>query len=180
MLGTGCLHQRTTLSSACTFSPPAQGQGGADFSALKTHKGSCPDQQRVSAVGKLCVTTPHFQAPGVHTAGETPVPYSTNTETEPPLPKPAPVSQDFPSCVNLPLVIYTKCNVFSSVLQFSIDPLSPFFFSCCLNSATLSGSAIQDFKVTKLKSSATIAVLTPSGSGCPLLSCSLSHEFSSQ
>lgn len=123
MLGTGCLHQRTTLSLAYTFFPPAQGQGGVDPSVLKTHKGSCPDQQRVLGVGKLCISTPHFQAAGVHTAAETPVPYSTNTETQPPLPKPAPISPDFP-----PLVIYTKCNIFSLVLQFSIDLWSPGVF----------------------------------------------------
>lgn len=83
MLCTGCLHQGTTLSPAYTFSLPAQGQGGAALSTLKAHKGSCPDQQRVLGVGKLCVATPHFQAPGMHTAGETQVPYSTNREIHP-------------------------------------------------------------------------------------------------
>lgn len=50
---------------------------------LKTPKGPCPDQQRVSGVGKLCVATPRFQTPGRHAAGDTQVPYGTNREIHP-------------------------------------------------------------------------------------------------
>lgn len=84
MLCTGRLHRCTALSSSYTFSLPAQGQGVAARLTLKAHKGSCPNQQRVSGVGKLCVATPHFQAAGMHTAGETLVPVALTGRSTPP------------------------------------------------------------------------------------------------